>query len=212
MKRFIVAFVCLLALVSGSTASAWDAPKKDIDSAPKDDKSVREVLWEGNTDIDMLKQVRSDLQYARDNKEIKTLRVTLISPGGPVVICIEMARLIRQASDNGLKVEMHGRGIVASCGTFVLAAGTPGLRSITKETLVLVHPPQLMGSCVEYKHEPKTENEKITNAILNLGRDLYARLTGQPIATAEKWLTCGNEQAGDGQLAVDLKLADQLDK
>ena len=194
-----------------TTATAWEEVKKPT-VVLEEDKSVREVWWEGNTDFDLLKQVRSDIDSARRNKDVKTLRVTLMSPGGPVVMIMETARLVRAASDSGLVVEIHARGVIASGGTFLLAAGTPGKRFITKETLVLVHGIQYQGSCYAFVKDPKTEEAKAVNAILNILRDLYVRLTTQPQSLVEKWLTCGEEQVGDGQLAVDLKLADAVEK
>lgn len=203
IKQLLAAFSIVLTLTSG--AVAWEEPKRDVTVK---DVTIYDVHWEGETDYDFLKMVRNDIERARSNKEIKTLRVVLMSGGGPVVTSWEIARTVRAAADSGLVVEIHGRGLVASGGTFVLAAGTPGRRYITKEAIVLVHGVQSGRGCLAYTKEAKTEDEKLINAVLNIGRDLYIRLTTQTKAVVEKWLTCGNEQAGDGSLAVELKLAD----
>src|SRR6266481_3817073 len=94
MKR-LIALLSVCALLSTSSAIAWESSKQPDDV----DKTVKEVLWEGVCDLDMLHQVRSDLKSAQNDKDIKTLKVTLVSPGGPVVTCLEIARLVRRASD-----------------------------------------------------------------------------------------------------------------
>ena len=213
MKRVLLAAVALMLMVATS-ANAWDAPKKKEEI--KVDNSVMEVEWQDSTDIEMLKQVRSDLKRARGDKDIKTLKVTIISPGGPVVTSLEIARLVRQASEKGLVIEIHAVALCASGCTFVLAAGTPGHRYITKEALYFVHPLQVGGgfgssSCGAYTNEPKSDQDKIINVLLDTMRDMYMRFSGKDKATVEKWLTCGNEQAGNGDLAVSLGLADKTE-
>jgi len=125
---------------------------------------------------------------------------------------LEIARLVRDASDKGLVVEFHAEALCASGCTFVLAAGTPGHRFISKWALFLVHPIQGGGfgggSCIEHSDNPKTQDEKAINAIYDLMRDSYVRYTGQTPAQVEVWLTCGNEQVGGGALAVTLNIAD----
>ena len=70
------------------------------DAKPHKTVHDRFVRWEGVTDLDMLKQVRADLDAAVKDR-VKTLRVTLTSPGGPVITSLEIARLVRDASDKG---------------------------------------------------------------------------------------------------------------
>ena len=206
LKRLLAAL--MLVFVAVSPISAWEEPKAPDEKA---DKTVREVLYEGQTDLDMVHAVRSDLQYIRDNKEIKTLRITLVSPGGPALTAFEIARLLNRASERGLVVEIHATALCASGCTFVLAAGTPGRRFITKETLFFVHPMQDQSGCVKYTKDPKTDDEKIKNTLLDMGRDAYMKYTKRPQKEVESWLTCGNEQAGGGDLAVKLNMADKVE-
>jgi ATP-dependent protease ClpP protease subunit len=165
------------------------------------------VRWEGMTDSDMLKQVRSDLDAAK-KAHVKTLRVYIMSPGGPVITSLEIARLVRDASDAGLVIEMHAEALCASGCTFVLASGTPGHRFISRSALFLVHPPQDMSGCQSYTPDPQTPDDKVKDTLLELMRDSYMRYTGLPQDLIEFWLTCGNEQVGPGGLAVRLSMAD----
>jgi ATP-dependent protease ClpP protease subunit len=158
----------------------------------------------------MLKQVRSDLTFDKDSK-VKTLRVALASGGGPVFTSLEIARLVRDASDKGLVVEIHAEMMCASGCTLVLASGTPNHRFISKWALFLVHPPQSDGGCVQHVDVPKTQEEKVTNVLFDLMRDAYVRFTNQSKDDVEKWLTCGNENVGNGQLAVTLHVADAVE-
>ena len=210
--RAMLAAALLVSTLFGS-ASAWDVPKKKAELVA--DETVQDVTWEDSADLDMLRRVRSDIKSAQNDKKIKTLRITLLSPGGPVITSLEIARLVRKASDSGLIMEFHAVGLCASGCTFILAAGTPGKRFITHETLYLVHSLQSGGgfgrTCGAYTPEPKTEDEKVINALLDMMRDMYMKFSGKDKATVEKWLTCGEEQAGGGELAVKLGLADKVE-
>lgn len=219
MRKLSAVLLAVLLFLGPAASVAGETPAWSV-KPPKTEKVIAEetkvVRWEGSTDLDMLKQVRSDLESAtaKDSK-IKVLKVYLASGGGPVITSLEIARLIRAASDKGLIVEVHGEMLVASGGTFVLAAGTPGRRYVSKSVLVLVHGVQAGGygggSCKDYVAEPKTEDDKAINAILRLLRNAYVLYTKKPVAEVEKWLTCGNEQVGAGDLAVTLGLADKVE-
>ncbi len=207
MKR-LVCWLAIAVLTSISFGlNAWETHKKADVAAATSPETVKSVRWEGGTDLDMLKQARTDLEDAKRDTKIKTLRVDLTSPGGPVLTSLEIARLVRDASDGGLIVEFHAVALCASGCTFVLAAGTPGHRYISKWALFLVHPPQGQG-CIEHADDAKTQEDKINNVMFDLMRDSYVRYTGQPPAEVEIWLTCGHEQAGNGTLAVTLHIAD----
>jgi ATP-dependent protease ClpP protease subunit len=216
MKKLIAALLCLFVLTPAGGGFAWEPPAKSV-AGTEADETIRDVTWEGVSDLDMLHTVRADLKSAREDKKIKTLRVLLLSPGGPVITSLEIARLVRQASDAGLIVEIHGVALIASGGTFILAAGTPGKRYIAKQTFFLVHSVQVGGGfmsapeCGVHKDDPKSVDDRMLNVLLDTMRDLYARLTGKPAAEVEKWLTCGKERIGTGQLALDLGIADRLE-
>lgn len=170
--------------------------------------TVKSVRWEGLTDRDMLTQARADLDAAVEAK-VKTLRVSLFSPGGPVITSLEIARLVRDTSERtGLIVEIHAEALCASGCTFVLASGTPNHRFISRWALFLVHSMQSNGECVVRVADPQTPEEKASTVLLDLMRDHYIRYTGRPSAEVVGWLTCGREQVGTGELAVHLNLAD----
>jgi len=201
MKKFIAALVLFTAFVG--YGAIWERPTGPID-----------VLWQGETDVEMLNQIRHDVTAAQQAG--RPLRAHLVTPGGPVVLCLEMARLIRNASDNGTVVEIHGEGLVASCGTFVLASGTPGHRYISQTALFLVHPMKSGGmfqepTCLAPVADPKTEDEKVVNELyLNAWRT-YARMTGRSLADVKSWMSCGNETVG-ADMAVAMGIADKVEK
>lgn len=201
-KRLLLSLLAVLVFFSGGFVLAYRY------SHP----AVIETTWEGTTDLDMLHKIEADLKAAKDART--GLRVTLRSPGGAAVLCLEMARLIRNASDAGTVVEIHGSAVVASCGTVVLAAGTPGHRYIARTTLFLVHPFQKReygeSSCLTRVANPKTEDDKILVSLFDTMYDTYARLTGRDRVTVIKWLLCGNETVG-AENAVAMGLADKLE-
>lgn len=218
IKKLLLAL--LVSLLAFGPAVAWVAPVGAWETPPtkeeiKPDTSVKEVLWEGACDLEFMQKARTDIKDAQANKDVKTLKVTVISPGGPVITCLETARLMRKAHRMGLKVEVHATALCASGCTFILAAGSPGSRFITREAFFLVHPPQSGGGytpeCVKYVKEPKTVEDKIKNTLLNQLRDAYVAYTGQPSALVETWLTCDKEIVGGGELAVSMKIADKLE-
>ena len=177
--------------------------------------------------------------YARHGFAV-TRELAPPSPGGPVVTSLEIARLVRQASNDGMVIEIQAEALCASGCTFVLASGTPGHRFITKNALYLVHPIQGVSMfsrvCVDRKgvHEDdydpdakpstsdvardkqdetakkKSEQEKVIDALYDAMEDQYMEYSGQSLETVRRWMECGRSQAGLGQLAVDLRLADQV--
>ncbi len=156
------------------------------------------------------------LNLALDDDDVDSIVFDVDSPGGEATAGFSSARLLRQLSDKGaVKVEIHASGLCASACTWILASGTPGYRYIDAFTLVLIHPVQkgsMFGSsCIERQSTEKSQDDKLGNAYLDLARDLYMKFTGQSKETVEKWLSCGHEQAGQGQLAVTLKMADVVE-
>ena len=202
----------ILALFLVSPVFGWEGKPKSGGAV----KDVIERVWEGEIDLDMMHKIQNDLKWAKDEK-VKVLKVTLMSPGGPVITSLEAARLVRDASESGLVIEIHAVGLCASGCTLVLAAGTPGKRYISKSALFLLHAVQTGGgffsapTCAEYKPEPKDEGERIVNALLNIMRDSYVRFTGKTPLEVEKWLSCGYEIVGSGSEAVGLGVADVLE-
>lgn len=177
--------------------------------------TTKSVRWEGPTDADMLKQARDDVAETLSSKAT-TLKVTINSGGGPIFTSLAIARLVRDASDKGLVVEMHAEGLCASGCTFVLAAGTPGHRYIDSMTLFLVHSMQKLGdddepTCVSYVPDPTTQGAKADDVLLHIMRDTYARYTKASPDTIEKWITCGNEQVGRGDLALQMGFVDAVE-
>lgn len=178
--------------------------------------SVCKVEIMNTTDHEMLTYVRKTVAKALQDG-CGALDVEIFSPGGPVATSVEISQTLRRARDVGLIVITHGRSFVASGATIVLSAGTPGYRSISKNSLVLVHGIQVasepFGSsmyCIDSKVGPQGEADKLTNhAILQVATE-YAINTGKSLSETFSWLRCDNSQVGDGNLAIRLGLADFL--
>ncbi len=169
------------------------------------------VRWEGQTDMTMLHQVQEDLDQAAKNN-IGILKVSLSSPGGPVLTSLAIAKLVRDTEEKtGLIIEIHASIMCASGCTFVLASGSPGHRYIDKEILFLVHPMQSDGGCVVHVPLPLTQEDKATDVLFDLMRTAYIRYTGHSLKDVTEWTTCGKELVGKGDLALVLNMADKLE-
>lgn len=208
MKTIIVAFLVF-------SLSCFNIAKAE--SPPVPENTVEEISLLGEIDVDMLNQVKNGIKAAQEQQgKIKTLRITISSPGGSALGGLEIGKIIRDASDNGIVVQIKAEILCASACTFVLASGTPGYRYVTSQTLILVHGLQsndsMTLSCHDYKQMPTTQDDKIANVILDMIHKLYSRLTGKSLEVVRTWTICGNEQAGGGELAVKLGLADHVVK
>ncbi len=216
MKKYL-AVLAIFSMLVGST-QAWEKPAKP-EVQKVDPETVKVVRWEGETDYEMLKTARNDIDTAtvKDSK-IKTLKVLLASPGGPVITSLEIARLVRDAYDKkGLVIEIHASMLCTSGCTFILAAGTPGYRYISSWALFLVHGPQagsMFGpmECISYREEEKTQEDKLVNTLLNLMRDSLLRyIEGSKPSDVENWITCGYEKVGRGEVALKLGFVDKVE-
>ncbi len=193
------------ALLVGFLLFATIAAAMTVRSTP----SVRLI---GGTDLEMLDKVRAALGEARMHGRHQ-VSFTLISPGGSVVPALEIAREIRDAYDrDGIVVEIHAQTLCASGCTFVLAAGTPGHRFINPATLFLVHPIQSGRGCLENPPVPVEQDEKVVATMYGMLRDAYVRYTSQSPEVVQDWLICGKERVGRGMLAVDMHIADAVEK
>ncbi len=173
---------------------------------------VQTVRLIGGTDIDMLDKVREAIGDAQHNGR-KFVRFEIVSPGGPVFAAFEIARTIRDAYDrDGMIVEIHAQTMCASGCTIVLAAGTPGHRFINPATMFLVHPIQTARGCLENPPVPSGQEEMVTSVVYSMFRDAYVRYTLQSPEVVQDWLICGKEKVGRGMLAVDMHIADALEK
>lgn len=190
-------------------------------------RSEKTVTWEGSTDIEMLHQAQADLKDLQAGDKIV---INLVSPGGPVITSLEIARLVRNTANRGVIVEIHGNTIIASGATFVFAAGSKGYRYMTKPTLFLVHPIQVGGGfgppmCVDRKWAQEnsaseqvrekaaglTQEQKIILMLINEMEESYMASLGQTRANVQAWLVCGDERVGNAKLAVEMGFADKIE-
>lgn len=180
----------------------------------KSKESSCSTEWFGATDEAMLQKVKQDIQRA-EIFGCEALKASLFSGGGPVTTSVEISHEIKRARARGLRVEIAGRSFIASGGTIVLASGTPGYRTISSNAAVLVHGLQITEgwfsrSCADLVENAETEKDKWLNATIHQVAREYSDSTKVPVWITQQWLKCGNEQAGDGKLLVELGIADKV--
>jgi hypothetical protein len=180
-----------------------------------DDAKACTARWESEIDFGFARQVREDLAKAKEAR-CEILKVALMSPGGSVIQTFEATRAILAARDEGLVVEIHGQTLVASGATFILAAGSPSHRFLDKNALYLIHGARRQSSpfeepkCLTILPEPQTEDDRVTNEVLKIMGEWYARLSGKSYKEASSWLACGKDAIGPS-VAVKRGLADHLE-
>ena len=176
---------------------------------------TKEIRIDGGISTVDLNEVRKLIKEIEEDSAVNKVSVGITSPGGEATAGFTIAKLFRRLSTRGIAVEIHASGMCMSACTWILASGTPGLRFIEKDTLVLVHPVQFIGrhglQCISYVEKPTDVDEKVGNAYLELARDLYMEFTGRDLKTVQGWMTCGREQVGRGKLAVQLGMADKIE-
>lgn len=174
------------------------------------------VKWTGPIEWSFFTKVQVDLDVALTAK-CETLNVALLSPGGSVIWSVETSQEIKRARKKGLIVAIHGRSLVASGATLVLAAGSPGHRFIAHNTLALLHGVQRSGgfmeppTCVDFRTLPAKADEEaiVLRRILVLIISELSDSVNKPFPVVEQWFRCGKEQAGPGSLLVTLGIADK---
>jgi ATP-dependent Clp protease protease subunit len=172
-------------------------------------KPVCSVRWEGDVDGALLAKVRLDIAAAED---CTVLRVDLNTSGGSVPVGIEIIREMEKAQNEDLIIEMHGGAVVASMGTFIMAAGSPGHRTAYRHAFVVVHGIQEQGGACYYPTvPPTTEQEKVGAVLVENLTQLLVRHTGQPASVVRTWFQCDNAQYGDGWLLLKLGMADKVE-
>jgi len=134
-----------------------------------------------------------------------------------VVSGFEVIRLVEQAKTSGMAVEFHGGGMVASMATVLIASGSPGHRYVYEHAFVVIHGIQVQAGpfgeseCFSPTTVPVNERDRTGLQLTDTMIALLAGYAGQPVEVAASWLTCGNEQYGDGWLLVKLGLADLVE-
>lgn len=193
--------LALILLLSGCTGLSAFLTKHPIACSAR---------WTGEIDEAFAEKANQDIAAAIGIK-CEILFVALYSPGGSVVDGLEVVRLMRAAQDK-IIIAVHGGGMVASMATMVLAAGTPGYRTIDPNTFTLIHAMRkYTGECVSVNAGP-TEAEKIDNQIIYVMASVMAELTGQSVNVTMDWLKCDNSQVGNGKMLVDMGFADRVSR
>lgn len=177
------------------------------------DPQPKVSFWHGDVGDAMLAQVQKDIEGAQLAQQ-KTLYVELTSPGGTVLDGLSIAYRIERARDAGMTVEIKALGYCMSACTFILASGSPGHRFVERDAKILVHPPQnetpFGSSCVSKPSDPKDLEDRSVVIMFEDVIDIYVRSTGRSVAEVTKWMTCGNEVVGHGEMAVSMGLADKV--
>lgn len=180
---------------------------------------ILEVSWEGEIGESLLKQATKDLETALSKNSV--LRVRLYSPGGDVLHTIELSRRMRDARKAGLVIEIEGRSEVASGAVLILASGTPGKRSILRNSLVLLHGIQVFDffmfsrSCIDSKVLEMPRGSQIgnfdpeTSLVLHRIVEQYFAALQEVGLDAADVMSC-SARAGGGGLAKAIRAADEV--
>lgn len=175
---------------------------------PSKHKPQCSVRWDDSVHGGLLLQATKDFENA---KGCRVLSIDLISPGGSIAAGIELIRQIERAKAQGMIVELHGGGHVASMATVILASGSLGHRYVYEYALVGIHGVQYGGECTYPKPPFVNEQDRMLNASAETLAALLSKYTGHPLEVTQSWLTCGNEQYGNGQLLLKLGFVDHIE-
>jgi len=208
IKKLFVVPILLLAFALGFFTTELFTPS-----------NACSTRWVGEVDKFFAERVRDDLQAAQEAK-CRKLTIVLMSPGGSVIWSVEASQEMKRARAKGLILEIHGRSLVASGATLIIAAGSPGSRFIASNSLTLIHGVQRGGGfleppiCVDLPSIAMQNNEeaKILRRVLTMIVSELSDSINKKFAEVEQWFRCGKEQAGPGSLLVELGIADKEEK
>lgn len=130
------------------------------------------------------------------------IHLYIMSPGGVVSAALAIYDTIRCLRAD---VQTWGLGIAASCGSFLLTAGTKGKRNALEHTRIMIHEPW-GGYQGRSRHIEDHANEiRYTREVLTR---IYNRHTGQSKDTIEKWME--RETFFSAQEAKELGIIDNI--
>ena len=108
-------------------------------------------------------------------KDIVTIEIN--SPGGNITSLYSMIDIIDSMKKNGIIIKTVTEGLAASCGSMLAALGSPGYRTMTKNSYVMIHQP--LGS-------PGYGQATDLNIHNNLIQDMKKKLTWMLYSTSTR--------------------------
>jgi len=142
----------------------------------------RIVFLSGPINDNVAASVCAQLIFLAAEDPKKDIHFYINSVGGTVHSAMAIYDTMQLISPD---VQTWGMGLAASCGSFLLTAGTPGKRNILPHTRVMLHEPW-GGYQGRSRHmEDHAKEAAYTRKTLT---DIYHRHTKQPHDQIEKWL------------------------
>lgn len=140
----------------------------------------RIIFVTGPVEDNMAAMISAQLLYLESSNPKKDIWMYINSPGGVVTAGMAIHDTMKYIRP---KVGTVCIGQAASMGSFLLAAGEPGMRYAMKNARIMVHQPsggaQGMASDIEIQAK---EILRIKKSMINL----YAEYTGKPVKEIEK--------------------------
>lgn len=148
----------------------------------------RTVLFHTEVSTWSIEHLMSILMYL-NNKNTKPITINLSSPGGLVDAGIGLYDFIKATKT---PIHIHCAGLAASMGAILLASGTKGYRTASKNSRIMIHQPSggFIGKATDIENHAQE-----TARIRKLLAQLLANDTKQPLAKVLKdiekdlWMT-----------------------
>ena len=140
----------------------------------------RIVFVNGGVEDNMASLICAQLLFLESEDPDKPISMYINSPGGVVTAGMAIHDTMQYIKP---KIQTICMGQAASMGSFLLAAGEPGMRGALPNARIMIHQPsggaQGMASDIEIQAREILRIKKRMN-------DLYVKYTGQPLEEVEK--------------------------
>jgi ATP-dependent Clp protease, protease subunit len=174
--------------------------------------SKRIIILTGPIDDQVADLINAQLKHLDTEKPGEPITLLIDSPGGSVTAGLSIYDTMRNIRS---PVATIGRGICASMGSFLLSAGTPGMRFVTPNAEVMVHQPLIGGLGRTKSSELKQTDRNLEKTRRRL-ETLYAHFMGvDPASTMYQKLIkklTHEDTYLNALMAVKLGLVDDIAK
>ena len=164
----------------------------------------RIIFLHGEVEDGMADTIIAQLLLLESEDPDKDISLYINSPGGSVTAGLAIKNVMDYISCD---VQTIGLGCCASMGAFLLASGTPGKRSVLKDTEVMIHQPLggAKGQCTDIQITAKHIQglkEKLTRYLSEYtqGKTSYEEM--ETMCDRDNWLSA--------ERALEIGLVDQI--
>jgi len=162
----------------------------------------RIVFLSGRIEEQIASSIVAQMLFLEAEDPHKDIHVYINSPGGAVYDALAIYDTMQLVQPD---IQTWGLGVAASCGSFLLAAGTPGKRNALPNARVMLHEPSggFQGRSLHF--------EDHANEIMFIRKkliEIYKHHTKAQEEQIEKWIN--RETFFSAQEAKDLGLIDNI--